>query len=781
MNRDREAAQQQEQQQEQQQDDDPRRSRFAALLRRAQASADATLARGLLWRLSLALLLSIGLLAWLVHGVSSRELRAKSLEELRLGVAERARAGGADFAIAQANTEMLRDEYLRRLAAPKPKDWQAQFSKWFARWPDQLLRVRPELDDHRRLPSVYLRPQVALDDAVMWQTQVAFGLLREWGPPMTARYYSAYFDLPAKGLIMFSPSVNWGAEANAQSNNFDYPPVAGAAPDKNPRRRNQWTPVYYDDKARIYMVSTVTPIDYDGEWIACVSQDVAVDSLLKRTLGEALPGSYNMLISKDRHLIAHPNLSAKIEAAQGNLALASLSDPLLNEIADLSLPAPGEAIVSASRDGRHMLALARIPGPDWLFVSVYPTALLAAEADKIAANILLAGAVVWLVLMSLLGWIVRRQISRPITALQSAVRGVADGRFDITLPIQRADELGQLGNAFIQMGEELGRREMRLRDDARELERGRALLETRVQERTAALHASTTELSETLFNLSQTQSSLMRAERLASLGRLVAGVAHEMGTPVGNARLASSTLSAEADAMESALKRGMRRSELDGFVKRVGTGAHILQANIERVSELLLSFKQVAVDSSSAQRRHFELAQLVQQILLSMAPSIKRMPVEVLVDIPAGLEMDSYPGALGQVLTNLIANALVHGLEGREHGRIEIRAKRIGDAGGQAEMVRLCVSDDGVGIPADIQARVFDPFFTTRMGRGGTGLGLNISHNLVSNVLCGTLSLQSINSFSQGNKESGGTRFVIELPLVAPSGAVGDTILLPDL
>jgi signal transduction histidine kinase len=225
--------------------------------------------------------------------------------------------------------------------------------------------------------------------------------------------------------------------------------------------------------------------------------------------------------------------------------------------------------------------------------------------------------------------------------------------------------------------------------------------------------------------------------------------------------------------MVLALKQGMRRSELEGFVRRVGSGSLILQANIERVSELLLSFKQVAVDSSSAQRRQFELAQLVREILMSMDPTLKRLPVEVSVDIPAGLEMDSYPGALGQVLTNLISNALLHGLEGRTQGHIAIHARRLADPTGPSDRVELSVSDDGAGIPADIQARVFDPFFTTRMGRGGTGLGLNISHNLISNVLCGTISLHS--------SSANGTCFLIELPLVAPSGADNETILLTDL
>jgi len=735
---------------------------------KAWAHVDATLARGLLWRLSLALICSMLGLTWLVQHVSQRDVEAQAMEELRSTVMERARASGEDFALAERNVELLRAEYLRRLAAARPLGWQGEFRRWFARSPDQLLRLRPELDDHRRLPSVYLRAQAELNDSLMWQTQVAFDLLREWGPPLTARYYSAYFDLPGQGLIMFSPSVNWGAEATPETNNFDYPPVAGASPERNPSRSNRWTPVYYDDKARIYMVSTVLPIDFEGRWIACVSQDVSVASLLKRTVSDSLPGTYSLILSRDGHLIAHPGFAERIEAAQGNLKLDQIRDPLLDEIAALAPPAEGQAAVSLSADGRHLLGVARIAGPGWLFVSVYPRAHLDAGVARSSENILLVGAVALLVLMSLLGWIVRRQISRPIAELRSAVQGVSEGRFEIAHGEAelREDELGDLGRSFAQMGAELAQREARLKRDAQALQEARDQLESRVQERTAELHASNAELVLALDDLGKTQSSLLRAERLASLGRMVAGVAHELGTPIGNARLAASTLAADAEQMARDVEQGLRRSQLSKFLQRLGSGSQILQGNLGRASEVLQKFKQVAVDGSSAQRRVFALDQLVRDILMTLQPTLKRLPLDIQVDIPAGLEMDSYPGALGQVLSNLIQNAAIHGFEGREQGRLEIQADCP-----DAEHVRLRIRDDGCGIAAEIQPRVFDPFFTTRMGRGGSGLGLNISHNLVSNVLCGEIHLHS--------EAGAGSCFELLLPRVAPNHAEAETLPLP--
>lgn len=286
-------------------------------------------------------------------------------------------------------------------------------------------------------------------------------------------------------------------------------------------------------------------------------------------------------------------------------------------------------------------------------------------------------------------------------------------------------------------------------------------LESRVVERTAALEAANRELTAALDHLSRAQAELIQAEKLAALGALVAGIAHELGTPVGNAVMTSSTLEEYATEFRAKIDaETIRRSELAEFSGRLRAGVDLLHRNLVKASELLVSFKQVAVDRTSAQRRRFRLYDLVNETLLTLSPRLRRLPFEVRVDVPAEIMLDSYPGALGQVISNLVDNAVVHGLNGRASGRIEVVACGGGGEGG-GESIRLAVADDGAGIAPEHQPRVFDPFFTTRLGHGGSGLGLHIVHNLVTNVLGGRIGVVS--------QPGEGATFTLQLPLRAPS------------
>ena len=288
-----------------------------------------------------------------------------------------------------------------------------------------------------------------------------------------------------------------------------------------------------------------------------------------------------------------------------------------------------------------------------------------------------------------------------------------------------------------------------------------ATLEQRVLERTEALARSNGELATTLSTLQRAQSDLVRSEKLAALGSLVAGVAHELNTPIGNCMTVASTLDEQVRDFSETAKSGLRRSVLDSFVGHANTAADILLRNLRRASELVVSFKQVAVDQTSSQRRQFALEEVVAEIVLTLQPTIRKTPYVVSYQVDHELVCDSYPGPLGQALANLINNALLHGFEGRERGTIRILARRT-----SATHFELVVADDGVGIPAADQSRIFDPFFTTKLGKGGSGLGLHIVYNLVTGVLGGEIAVDS--------HPGDGTRFVIVAPLVAPARAAGD-------
>ncbi len=281
-------------------------------------------------------------------------------------------------------------------------------------------------------------------------------------------------------------------------------------------------------------------------------------------------------------------------------------------------------------------------------------------------------------------------------------------------------------------------------------------LEVRVAERTRHLATVNAELESTLLNLQRTQRELVQSEKLASLGSMVAGVAHELNTPIGNAVTAASTLShAVEDFAQRAQEKSMARSTISSFVQTSTDLADLLLRSTQRAAELVASFKRVAVDRTSEQRREFDLLNVVQELLHTLAPTLRRLPWAVVVEVPEGVVLDSYPGPLEQVLTNLILNASNHAFGGRASGTISLRARHV-----TALRLVLDVSDDGCGMAPEVLARVFEPFFTTKLGQGGSGLGLSISHNIVTQVLGGELSVQS--------QPGRGAVFTIDIPLRAP-------------
>lgn len=282
-----------------------------------------------------------------------------------------------------------------------------------------------------------------------------------------------------------------------------------------------------------------------------------------------------------------------------------------------------------------------------------------------------------------------------------------------------------------------------------------ARLEDRVRERTAQLQAANAEVSQALQTLEQARDRLVQSEKLASLGSLVAGVAHELNTPIGNGLTVASALDERVREFADAAKRPLQRSTLEQFITETQLAADLLVRSLGRAATLVSSFKQVAVDQTSSQRRSFDLANLLEEVLMTISPAIRHAHCEVVAEVPDGLSFDSFPGPLVQVLTNLINNALVHGFEPGQGGRIRVHATAT-DPG----QIEISVQDNGKGIAPVHIKRIFDPFFTTRLGQGGSGLGLHIVHNIVTSVLGGRVEVES----AVGE----GCQFVLHLPTVAP-------------
>jgi len=383
---------------------------------------------------------------------------------------------------------------------------------------------------------------------------------------------------------------------------------------------------------------------------------------------------------------------------------------------------------------------------------------------------IVAGEAVTIFLVSLFVFaLFQRRVNRHLRKLAVYTRELDASRLDVPLVLDRArssrgpDEIEQVADAIERMRLSLLEDIAALGRAEAELSRHREHLEELVGERTRALEAQSVELREardraqaTLARLQSTQQQLVESEKMASLGQLVAGVAHEVNTPLGVALTASSFVEVQALELSRAVESGqLSRSSVLDLSASLRHSAMLIVQNLERAAHLVQSFKQVSVDRSSDGRREFEVLGFAQALLASLHSLWRNRPIEVHLACPPGLQMDSFPGALGSVLTHLIQNALEHAYAAAQAGSIDI-----GFSAPAVDQILLEVRDCGAGIGAESLARIFEPFYTTRRGQGGTGLGLHVVYNLITQKLGGRVEVSSTHG--------AGSVFRVTLPRVAP-------------
>jgi signal transduction histidine kinase len=263
-------------------------------------------------------------------------------------------------------------------------------------------------------------------------------------------------------------------------------------------------------------------------------------------------------------------------------------------------------------------------------------------------------------------------------------------------------------------------------------------LEDRLSARTDALKESNQELLSTLEKLHQFQGQLVETEKMASLGDMVAGIAHEVNTPIGLGVTASSLLADKlTEVKQSFENKTLKSSQLKKFLNDGDENVSIIFRNLERAAKLISSFKKVAVDQSSAESRTFNVEGLLNEVLLTLSAKLESANVTTIVNCPDDLYVNSKPGPINQILINLILNSIYHAFEGLDHGTITINVMNL------SGQLHINYSDDGIGIDDSVKAKIYDPFTTTKRGSGGSGLGMHLVYNLVTQALGGHIVLES--------------------------------------
>jgi signal transduction histidine kinase len=352
--------------------------------------------------------------------------------------------------------------------------------------------------------------------------------------------------------------------------------------------------------------------------------------------------------------------------------------------------------------------------------------------------------VVWLVL-ALLAWViamsVRGQLLRQLDQAVGTIQRITRNRdYSIRLPESNLIELQQLGLAFNTMLARVEQNLVRQQQAEKQALDLNSELERQVQQRTTALREANSELLATLETLHQFQRQQIETEKMSSLGDLIAGVAHEINTPVGLVITSTSILRDKLDLLNEKFNdNSITRADFERFIEASADNLELIQRNIERTADLINQFRQLAMDQLAEEEKTFLIAELCRTVVNQ---SRQRLPelatIAVHIDCPEELEVTCRMGPLQHVLAELVQNSVIHGFAERHYGEIEIKVVR-----SAPQQVAITYRDSGSGIPAELERRIFDPFITSRRRKGSTGLGLHLVYNLVTQVLGGTIEVNS--------------------------------------
>lgn len=347
---------------------------------------------------------------------------------------------------------------------------------------------------------------------------------------------------------------------------------------------------------------------------------------------------------------------------------------------------------------------------------------------------------------TIIAMVLASQLTKPLIGLTRVARELAKGNFSAAhnLTFQSAGEVEILSRSFTEMSG-------KLKDSYEKLEDYSHTLEQKVEDRTKELKDAMAELNKVLEDLQESQEQLIQAEKMASLGQLVAGVAHEINTPVGVSVTAASHLVLETKKIMSAFEaRGANKADMEEYFNSAIESSDLILRNLNRTSALIKSFKMVSADQTSQDYRTFNIKDYLDDIIISLQPKLRKTGHRITIECPAGLEISSYPGAFAQVITNLVINAMMHAFATGVNGLMGIKVTA------DPYSIILRFSDNGKGINEENLGKIFDPFFTTKRGSGGTGLGLHIVFNIVNQTLKGSIKCES----SPGH----GTTFILNIP-----------------
>lgn len=702
-------------------------------------------------------------------------LQEETKDKLYKYITERCQRESVIFKLAEDNHQTLREVFLNAWPAARATS-SADFSRYFETLSDGTTRTKKELFDgvagenfiYSDSISGYIGSNAPIDNPEFRSRLVlAYHMLEHFGVTYRKQFANFYIHMPENVNLVYWPGLPWGLQAHSDLDVTVEEWVYIADKEHNPERKTVWTGLYYDPTADEWMISCETPVDVGGRHLINLGHDILLNSLFKRVFDDHLQGTYNFIFRRDGRLIAHPEKVESLRAKLGVLNIDDLNDSTLsamqrNILAHLRSKDNSEAYVINDSASNAILAVAPIEGPDWLFVTVYPKKLLESTARRVVEFILFFGVFMLFIELAILMLVLRRKVIEPIQCFVNASEMVSQGRYaevydgKLSLLSERKDEMGTLARTIIHMAQRIGN----YQED----------LERQINERTAQLTVAKDKAEAVAIQLQKTQKQLVQSEKMAGIGQLSAGIAHEINNPAGFVLTNLNCLEKNIETLFQSMEDVIRLIA-EYFPHSDNTGE--FYESLKRITETR-KIQFIKKDMPDLISQTIEGAQRIKKIVgnlknFSHPGEKEKRPINVNVEIDKVLDLINNeikyncevikdlkevplilanPQQLEQVFINIIINA---GQAIYKKGIIRISTYL------KDPVVIIEISDNGKGISEDAISQIFNPFFTTKDVGKGTGLGLSIVYGIIKDHN------GQINVYS---KIGEGTRVVISLPVM---------------
>jgi signal transduction histidine kinase/FixJ family two-component response regulator len=656
-----------------------------------------------------------------VHLTSNLELQIR--EQLEKYIVERGQKESNLFLLAEDNHQIFKEDFLTRFSKAE-EDSTLTFEDLFVPSDDGTLRIKPELfkspDENGknrwitgivgRNTSQFVTPELRRI------ATISNDMLLAYGPAWNNRFPDLYVSTPNNMAVVYWPQQPWGSDISADIDLNQEEWVYIANTQKNKSRETAWTGSYYDVGSDQFLVSIATPVDYQGRHLITIGNDILLNDLVERTLHDSLEGTHNVIFRDDGRLIAHPELMRSIKAKNGYLNVSEIKDFDLQHTFELVKQAVDKKqVVTFDRQRNEFLAIAKIQGPDWYFVTVYPKSLLSGFAINSAQFVLIAGLLALGIEILLLYSVMRKKVAQPLHQLIKATDQVSEGNFDVQLDDQRQDELGRLAYSFKSM--------------ALQLKSSFVVLEQRVAERTAELKTA-----------KEGADSANRAK-----SEFLANMSHELRTPLNGILGYTQILQRSGTLTDKELK-GV------GIISQCGN--HLLNLIND-----ILDLSKIEARKMELHPSEFHFLSFLHSVgeMCRIRAEEKGVEFEFLPEsnLPEGILADEK--RLRQVLLNLLGNSIKFTQQGKvslivksqlvsaiksasvansdhlDRNKYPIAENKAVEA--TWRRFRFQVVDTGVGMAPDQIEKIFNPFEQVgdvkKQGEG-TGLGLSISQKIVA-------------------------------------------------